>query len=82
MSYASIDGLEILAQQAHVDDSLSIQRLSRVPNDNDSGDCQNCGDAIPVARLAAVPNARYCVACQSKHEGRGPKFVARNPYMP
>lgn len=82
MSYASIDGLEALAQQAHIDDSLIIQRLGRVVNDNNSGDCLDCGDPIPAARLVAVPNACYCVRCQSAHEGNGTKFIARNPYVP
>lgn len=82
MSYGSVDGLEALAQQAHIDDSLVVQRLGRIVNDNASGDCLDCGDPIPDARLVAVPNASYCVRCQSSHERNGPKFVARNPYVP
>jgi DnaK suppressor protein len=27
------------------------------------GVCVGCGDPIPVERLEAVPDARYCVAC-------------------
>lgn len=30
--------------------------------------CSICGEAIPEKRLQAVPNARTCVACQSKQE--------------
>ncbi len=29
------------------------------------GVCENCGDAIPRARLRALPYARLCVACKS-----------------
>lgn len=30
------------------------------------GICDECGKRIPVARLRAIPYARYCVSCQSK----------------
>lgn len=30
--------------------------------------CQDCGEKIPQKRLEAVPNARYCVACQKLAE--------------
>jgi len=29
------------------------------------GYCESCGDAIPKARLRALPYARFCVACKS-----------------
>jgi DnaK suppressor protein len=32
------------------------------------GLCGQCGQAIPVARLEALPTARLCVACQSRSE--------------
>jgi DnaK suppressor protein len=82
MSYGSVDGLETLAQIAHTEDALAINRASRVVNDNDSGVCEECDNPIPLARLAAMPGARYCVQCQSLHEKAGPKFIARNPYVP
>jgi RNA polymerase-binding transcription factor DksA len=28
------------------------------------GQCQNCGDAISIERLTAIPFASYCVDCQ------------------
>ena len=39
------------------------------------GDCEECGKAIPHARLAASPSAPRCIACQEKLEAtlrRGP----------
>ncbi len=30
------------------------------------GRCESCGDAIPEARLEAMPTARLCIACASK----------------
>ncbi len=32
------------------------------------GRCEECGEPIPLARLRALPAARYCVACQSRQE--------------
>ncbi|QZE58840.1 hypothetical protein pEaSNUABM28_00283 [Erwinia phage pEa_SNUABM_28] len=29
----------------------------------------DCGAEIPLMRRVAMPNARYCVACQSSHDG-------------
>ena len=30
------------------------------------GTCEDCGTAIPAARIEAVPAARYCITCASK----------------
>lgn len=30
------------------------------------GACESCGNAIPAARLEAVPSARYCIECASQ----------------
>lgn len=32
------------------------------------GECAECGEPIPPARLAVNPTARRCAACQSRHE--------------
>lgn len=34
------------------------------------GVCEDCGGAIPLARLHAVPWARHCLGCQARGEGR------------
>jgi DnaK suppressor protein len=34
------------------------------------GVCEECGRAIPVSRLCAVPAARRCVDCEERHEKR------------
>ncbi|MFI5843065.1 TraR/DksA family transcriptional regulator [Catenuloplanes sp. NPDC051500] len=36
---------------------------------NTYGGCQRCRVPIPVARLAVLPHARFCVPCQQKHVG-------------
>ncbi|WP_229074353.1 TraR/DksA C4-type zinc finger protein [Actinoplanes sp. DH11] len=33
------------------------------------GRCARCDGAIPPERLEILPHARFCVPCQSKHEG-------------
>jgi len=37
------------------------------------GLCATCGEAIPLARLRAVPFATHCVPCQTGQETRGAK---------
>lgn len=34
------------------------------------GECERCGGQIPLARLKAIPWARYCVGCQEELEKR------------
>ena len=36
--------------------------------DGTYGECSDCGQPIPVARLEAYPTARRCVACQEAAE--------------
>lgn len=31
-------------------------------------DCIDCGSAIPPERRSAMPSARRCVTCQTRHE--------------
>jgi DnaK suppressor protein len=31
------------------------------------GRCESCGNPIAEARLEAMPSARYCMSCASKH---------------
>lgn len=34
----------------------------------DYGDCENCGEPIGYSRLEARPEARFCIACQTRLE--------------
>ncbi len=47
-----------------------INALRMSPNEPQGGigDCVDCNDPIPAARLAANPNARRCIACQEDYE--------------
>lgn len=48
---------------------LALKRLKDDPDD--FGNCQDCGDEIPFARLSALPYVDRCVDCQGKDDGRG-----------
>ncbi|NDV22679.1 TraR/DksA C4-type zinc finger protein [Desulfovibrio sp. JC022] len=37
--------------------------LNRLENDPFFGECEECGEDIPIARLLALPESRYCVHC-------------------
>jgi DnaK suppressor protein len=38
--------------------------------DGTYGLCEGCDEPIPVKRLDAMPWARFCVACQTRHEAQ------------
>ncbi len=46
--------------------NAALARLAEDPDD--FGNCQDCGDAIPLARLKAMPYAELCVDCQQKKD--------------
>ncbi|WVR18159.1 DksA-like zinc-finger protein [Burkholderia phage Bm1] len=70
------------AEAIHIEDSLALNRALRQINDNNSGDCEECGEPIPAARLAVVSNAKFCVHCQAVADKVRPGFVCRNTYVP
>ena len=35
---------------------------------DDFGECEECGDALPLGRLEAMPYAEYCVSCQGQRD--------------
>jgi DnaK suppressor protein len=46
-----------------------VAALARLKEDpDDFGNCSDCGDAIPLPRLKAMPYAELCVDCQSKRD--------------
>jgi len=54
-------GLHRLVRQQLFEVDLARHRLE--PGSN--GQCESCGGPIPDARLAAIPEARRCIFCQS-----------------
>jgi phage/conjugal plasmid C-4 type zinc finger TraR family protein len=61
-----------LATQAFTDAALSQVRRPAVRRAVPAGPawCVDCGDEIPAARLAAVPDAERCVDCQVLRDAR------------
>lgn len=53
-----------IAKSALDDVEAALQRIE----DGTYGQCQDCGNEIPFARLEVIPAARYCVTCQQRHE--------------
>ena len=44
----------------------ALERLE----EGEYGECAQCGEAVGFARLRARPETPFCVACQSRWEGR------------
>ncbi len=51
---------------AHIENALERIR------EGTYGQCQGCGEAIPLARLQALPYAVLCINCQQEVEKHGP----------
>lgn len=47
-----------------------VRRALKKFEDGTYGLCESCGAVIDLARLEALPAARYCVRCQSRLEGQ------------
>lgn len=45
-----------------------VQRALEKFEDGTYGICESCGGIIELARLEAIPEARYCMECQSRRE--------------
>jgi DnaK suppressor protein len=60
--------LTIAEHQTHRYDAIDAA-LGRIA-DGEYGECEDCGDDIPVARLEVEPTATRCTSCQATHETR------------
>jgi RNA polymerase-binding transcription factor DksA len=59
-----------IAFAENIDEMLSLVRQALAKIENGTyGRCDLCGGAIAPARLAALPYASLCIACQSRMEG-------------
>jgi phage/conjugal plasmid C-4 type zinc finger TraR family protein len=48
---------------ASVEDAVALARR-RLPRGQSLSHCEECGEAIPLARREAVPGVRHCISCQ------------------
>ena len=60
---------------AHELDQLAAAR--RRLDDHRYGLCLDCGDAIDLRRLEALPATPYCTSCQAVHEHERPQAQRR-----
>jgi DnaK suppressor protein len=57
-------------RREHAQELGAVERaLSRIDGD-EYGICRNCEEEIPFARLAAKPDAQFCLACAEARERR------------
>jgi len=70
------EGAEVMQRQ-QTDDFQATRDLRELQDVDDAlarldagsyGDCAGCGEAIPVARLTALPWVRLCAPCQQAQE--------------
>ena len=53
-----------------------LNRVKELPDEH--GICNDCGTAIPAARLRALPHVATCISCQAIREHRGTHAVGNN----
>jgi DnaK suppressor protein len=53
-------------EQSYKNVAYALERFE----DGTYGICESCGVRIDLARLEAVPEAGYCLTCQSRREQR------------
>ncbi|NOK37059.1 TraR/DksA family transcriptional regulator [Corallococcus exercitus] len=57
-----------------------VKALGKLREDPDSfGECEECGEEIPMGRLKAMPYAEFCVVCQNNKDG--PKGPVRRKHL-
>lgn len=55
-----------------------LKALARLRNDPDSyGECEECGDELPLGRLEAMPYAELCVSCQGARDAPSGRHTRR-----
>lgn len=67
-NYEQENTLSLLANEEQQLTAIA-EALERI-NQGRFGKCEECGEAIPRARLKELPQARFCVECARKHEQR------------
>lgn len=65
----SADNAVLQAQSDHATQELQLVQAARLRLElKEYGRCLECGEAIDVRRLTAMPAAPYCTQCQTRHE--------------
>ena len=61
------------AVQDQIDDTVKdavLRARAETPQGESAEWCDDCGEAIPAARQAALAGVRTCVPCQAQRDGR------------
>lgn len=69
------------AVQEQIDASIKDaikQARSEMPVGQSLTHCEECEEAIPEARRAAIPGVRFCVNCQEEHDKNKEVFAGYN----
>ena len=64
---------EISSQLAEVEsrELANIEMALEKMREGSYGQCEGCGESIPLIRLQALPYATYCINCQQELEKSG-----------
>ncbi|MCG2584436.1 TraR/DksA family transcriptional regulator [Massilia sp. TS11] len=65
-----LNDLAIEAAGLHTAQIRSLRQALQRIDEGEYGDCEQCGQAIGFSRLAARPDARLCIRCQTLAEQR------------
>ena len=63
-------GLQLMSEEGDVLELIE-EAVKRLIENKGFGICQDCGEAIPPARLEVRPYAIYCTKCKSVREKNG-----------
>jgi DnaK suppressor protein len=61
---------EITLANSILERITQVERALERVDEGNYGNCEKCGTAIPVERLAAFPSATLCVSCKQLEERR------------
>lgn len=67
-----LNDLAIEAAGHHAAQLRTLRHALAKFDDGSYGECESCGNSIGFSRLQARPEARLCIACQTRSEKRQP----------
>lgn len=64
-AFAAVEDIQVAHAAVELENVMAAQRRL---DDGNYGFCADCGEPIAEQRLLAMPQASYCMACQTQHE--------------
>ena len=65
-----LNDLALEAADHHLAQQRTVRHALSKFDDGSYGDCEECGNPVGFSRLQAKPEARLCIACQTRAEKR------------